>query len=127
MFLEARPIGPTAGGGDRTGGGLYHASMGLPDLFRRRARGPRDPLALVLYTRAGCHLCEVMKAEIESALARETYDLEEVDIDGDPALVARFGESIPVLAIEGRVAFKLRLTAAELSRKVERAFAERRS
>jgi hypothetical protein len=101
--------------------------MPLSDFFGRRESTPRAPLALVLYTRPGCHLCEVMKAEIELALARETYTLEELDIDRDPALVARFGESIPVLAIEGRVAFKLRLTAAELRRKVERAFAERRS
>lgn len=102
------------------------ASMGLRDLLRRESE-PRDPLALVLYTRAGCHLCEEMKAEVERALPRGEYSLEEVDIDRDPALVARFGESVPVLAIEGRVAFKLRLTAAELQRKAQRAFAERRS
>jgi hypothetical protein len=68
-----------------------------------------------------------MKLEIERSLPREQYTLEECLIDTDPALAARFGESIPVLAIEGRVAFKVRLTAAELRRKVERAFAERRS
>jgi predicted DCC family thiol-disulfide oxidoreductase YuxK len=75
---------------------------------------------LVLYTRPGCHLCDEMKAEIARADLGRPYELREVNIDTDPALAARFGLSIPVLEIAGRVAFKARLERAELERKFAR-------
>ena len=81
---------------------------------------PRAPLELVLYTRPGCHLCDEMKAVIAGALRGVEHTLAEVDVDGDPELARRHGLSIPVLAIDGRIAFKGRLTAAELLRKVSR-------
>jgi hypothetical protein len=77
-------------------------------------------MRLVLYTRPGCHLCELMKEEIARARL-EGCTLEEVDIDTDPELVRRHGLSIPVLEIDGRVACKGRCTGDELRRKVERA------
>src|SRR5262245_47590974 len=87
-----------------------------------------EPLALVLYTRARCTLCDEMKAEIERAERNGTagrWKLSVVDIDADPGLVERYGQSIPVLEIGGRAAFKGRLTAEELERKVARARRER--
>lgn len=89
----------------------------LRRLFRRRSPAP---LPLVLYTRRGCHLCDEMKAEIARARPGAPFELREVDIDADPALVARHGRSIPVLEIAGRPAFKGRLTAAELEAKLAR-------
>jgi len=64
-----------------------------------------------------------MKAELGRA-ALPPFVLEELDITRDPELLARHGLSIPVLAIEGRAAFKGRLTAAELERKLARRLAE---
>ena len=87
---------------------------------RLGAARPRAPVELVLYTRPGCHLCDEMKAVIASALRDVDHTLAEVDVDGDPELARRHGLSIPVLAIDGRIAFKGRLTAAELLRKVNR-------
>ena len=72
-----------------------------------------------------CHLCDLMKAEIERARLGRTCTLEEVDIDRDPGLVEKYGQSVPVLEIEGRAAFKGRCTAEEIARKVERALRER--
>lgn len=82
------------------------------------AAAGRRPEPLVLYTRAGCHLCDAMKAEI--ARVRTPLTLREVDIAADPALEAAYGRSIPVLEIRGRAAFKGRLTAAELERELAR-------
>lgn len=51
---------------------------------------------LTLYTTLGCHLCE----ELEAWLARlgpEAPELHRVEIADDPALLARYGERIPVL------------------------------
>ena len=91
-------------------------------------KGSGKPLALTLYTRARCPLCDEMKAEIARADLKRLGvrpELRVVDIDGDPSLVERHGRSVPVLEIEGRVAFKGHLTAGELERRVARALRER--
>jgi hypothetical protein len=75
---------------------------------------------MVLYTRNGCHLCEVMKEEIVATDLGAAFELTEVDIEGDPELLRAHGESIPVLEIGGRVAFKGRLESRELKRKFDR-------
>jgi Glutaredoxin-like domain (DUF836) len=63
----------------------------------RTHRAP--PLAVTLYERAGCHLCE----ETHRALRRIGLDrplaIERVDIAADPALELRFVVRIPVLAV----------------------------
>lgn len=50
---------------------------------------------LTLYTRAGCGLCEQAEANLQ-ALA---YRYEAVDVAADPALRARHGDDVPVLAL----------------------------
>ncbi|MFN0008154.1 MAG: glutaredoxin family protein [Planctomycetota bacterium] len=84
-----------------------------------------EPLTLVLYTRAQCPLCDEMKAEIARARLGGRCALIVVDIDVDPVLVERHGRSVPVLEIEGRAAFKGRLSAEDLEREVARALRER--
>ena len=56
----------------------------------------------VLFTRTGCHLCE----EAKSVLEQHGLIPHEVDIDGDPQLVARYGESVPVVVIDGVERFR---------------------
>jgi hypothetical protein len=51
-------------------------------------------LVLVLYTRQGCCLCEGLAEKLQ-ALAPLTA----IDVDTDPALQARFGLDVPVLAL----------------------------
>jgi Glutaredoxin-like domain (DUF836) len=81
-------------------------------------------LALTLYGRPECHLCEEMK-EIVSAVARDLDGVvTEVDISGDPELEAHYGTEIPVLLVNGRRAFKYRLTERELRKRLA---AERRA
>lgn len=93
----------------------------LGSLFRARAA----PLEVVLYTRADCPLCVALKAELARARVRPAFRLREVDIARDPELEARHGLSIPVLEIDGRPAFKGRLTAGDFERKYARALAAR--
>lgn len=56
-------------------------------------------LTVTLYTRAGCHLCEQAKADLESLQAEVPHKLVEVDIESDAALAAQFALEIPVLEI----------------------------
>ncbi len=71
-------------------------------------------VALTLYSRPGCHLCDDMKAVVAPVARDLGYALCEVDISGQPELEARFGQEIPVLFIGDRKAFKYRLTESAL-------------
>jgi hypothetical protein len=75
-------------------------------------------LRLTLITRHDCHLCDEMAAVV-ALVARETEATVEVrDVDADPELHARHTDEVPVLLIEGRKAFKYRVTAADLRRRL---------
>lgn len=56
---------------------------------------------VTLYSRAGCHLCDDARAIIESVCAELGEAYREVDIDGDPELLDRYGEEIPVTLVDG--------------------------
>jgi glutaredoxin len=57
---------------------------------------------LQLLTRAGCHLC-VTAAETLARIGGEAGLVPEaVDVDGDPALQAEFGDRVPVVLLDGR-------------------------
>jgi len=57
---------------------------------------------LVLYTRAGCHLCDEMLAGAEPVASRHGLEIGIVDIDGDLAMASRYNLAIPVLELDGR-------------------------
>ena len=71
-----------------------------------------DKAQLVLYTKPGCHLCDEMKREIQQAGCADLYALDEVNIETDSDLLARYRYEIPVLLIDGVEAFRHRLRAA---------------
>ena len=75
---------------------------------------------LLLYTRKDCCLCEDMKSTLSRVAGRVPFALEEIDIDTSPALQEKYGDEVPVLFINGRKAFKYRLTAKELERRLKR-------
>ena len=66
---------------------------------------------IILYSKPGCHLCEVMKKEMAKADCAELYNLEEINIESSAELFARYRHDIPVLLIDGVEAFRHRLTA----------------
>jgi hypothetical protein len=57
-------------------------------------------IRLTLFSRTYCHLCEDMAQAVRAFMARAGagYTLDIVDVDADPALVARYDELVPVLA-----------------------------
>ncbi|HXV80798.1 MAG TPA: glutaredoxin family protein [Candidatus Binatia bacterium] len=75
---------------------------------------------LLLYTRKDCCLCQEMKAALGQVAPRVSFLLEEIDVDTSPALQAEYGSDVPVLFINGRKAFKHRLTVRELEKKLKR-------
>jgi len=68
-------------------------------------RPPRDHASnrtATLYTRDGCHLCERARQVLEKA----GVDVSEVDIAGDSELESRYGNTIPVVVIDGKERFR---------------------
>jgi glutaredoxin len=65
-----------------------------------------------LYTRTGCHLCD----EALAVLNRHGVRPEVVDIDRDSDLVARYGDCVPVVLIDGRLRFRGRVDERLLRR-----------
>jgi glutaredoxin len=73
---------------------------------------------VILYSRKGCHLCDVVKNSL-TRLARSTdFTWQEIDIDSDSELVSRFNEEVPVVFIHGRKAFKYQMDEREFLRKL---------
>jgi hypothetical protein len=76
-------------------------------------------IEVVLYGKAGCHLCEEARAEVESVRARHPFSLTEVDVSLDPVLHARYGERIPVVVVAGKEAFEFHVDAEELANLID--------
>jgi glutaredoxin len=51
-----------------------------------------------LYMRVGCHWC----GEAYEQLRRAGFEVDEVSVEGDPDLVSRFSDRLPVVVIDGR-------------------------
>jgi glutaredoxin len=60
---------------------------------------------VVLYTRQGCHLCDLARETLEKYREFLPPTIE-IDIDADPELVSRFTTCVPVVEIDGRVRFR---------------------
>lgn len=75
-------------------------------------------IRLTIYSRPGCHLCEVMKATVERAMRASGLDVsvDEIDISADADLEARYGIEIPVLMVDGKKAAKYRVSEWDVRR-----------
>src|SRR5262245_900691 len=71
-----------------------------------RGRRAAAHLRFVMYTGSGCHLCEAAHRELEAARRRHGFQLAIVDIATDADLVARHGEQVPVVTVNGKVRFR---------------------
>jgi len=56
---------------------------------------------VVLFTRPGCHLCDVARTVVEQVTADLGERFVEHDITTDPRLLAAHLESIPVVEVDG--------------------------
>lgn len=58
-------------------------------------------MAFILYGRGWCHLCDALRVALAPVAAEFQVTVIDVDIDADPALVARYDEDVPVLLLDG--------------------------
>jgi Glutaredoxin-like domain (DUF836) len=75
---------------------------------------------VVLYSREGCCLCDDAREILERVRHRHPFTLLERDIDTDDALHRAYLERIPVVTIEGVVAFELFVNESALEARLDK-------
>ena len=73
---------------------------------------------VIVYSRKGCHLCEIVKESLVKLHKRGGFDWRDVDVDSDPDLHRQYNDQVPVVFINGRKAFKYRMDEQEFLRKL---------
>jgi len=73
---------------------------------------------VIVYSRKGCYLCEIVKETLSKLERRGGFVWQEVDVDSDEQLRRKFTDEVPVVFIDGRKAFKYRLDPHEFLSKL---------
>ena len=73
---------------------------------------------VTIYSKPGCHLCEEAKASMRAAGCTDLFTIEEINIETDTELLARYRHDIPVIMIEGTEAFRHRLRAEDFKAQI---------
>ncbi len=97
---------------------LGRSSATIQGIHWRPTRSGRRFRSLVLYTRAGCHLCDEARQTLAEH-GRWLPNLVEVDIDHDPRLTERYGTCVPVVSLDGKVRFRGKVSVELLRRLIE--------
>ena len=66
-------------------------------------------ISVELYTKAGCHLCDIMKKSLNRIGKRYPFELNEIIIEEGDQYYEDFKERIPVLYINKEFAFQYHL------------------
>jgi len=77
-----------------------------------------DTRNVIVYSRKGCHLCEVVKESLAKLSRRGGFIWQEVDVDTDLELRRQFNDEVPVVFIDGRKAFKYHMNEQEFLRRL---------
>lgn len=70
---------------------------------------------VTMYTRPGCHLCDDALDVVAAVCAAKGADFELVNVDDDPELRERYGEQVPVVAVDGSTVGFWRIDAQVLA------------
>ena len=74
---------------------------------------------VTLYGKAGCHLCDEAREALRSVRLEREFELQEVDVSLDPVLHRRYGERIPVVAVDGEDLFDYHVDPEGLRRRLD--------
>ncbi|MBF6591106.1 MAG: glutaredoxin family protein [Ktedonobacterales bacterium] len=69
---------------------------------------------IMLYSKAGCCLCDQAREYLEELAAEHELELREIDIRRDPALFERYRDRIPVITVNGEERLEGRIEASDV-------------
>lgn len=75
---------------------------------------------VTVYSRPGCHLCEVALGEIRS-ISGVDFEVDVVDIEADDDLLSRYLERIPVVELDGEELYEFHVDASDLALRLKAA------
>ena len=73
---------------------------------------------VVLYSRKGCHLCEVVKESLGKLSRQGSFRWREIDVDSDDQLRRQYSDEVPVVFIDGKKAFKYHMDERDFLRRI---------
>lgn len=103
------------------GGGAWLLAPLSPATHRTKWRPSRTGLRFrqaILYTRDHCPLCDEAAAVL-AAYQRWLPHVTTINVDTDAELVRKYGQSVPVVAFDGKVRFRGRIAPELLQRLIE--------
>jgi glutaredoxin len=72
------------------------------------------PHHIILYSKPGCHLCEIAYQLLQGLQREFDLTVQETDISGDPALFEKYRDKIPVALIDGHVVLSAPIRLADV-------------
>ena len=75
---------------------------------------------LTLYGKPGCHLCDGARSVVRGVADARGVEVVEVDVTLDPVLERRYGERIPVLALDDEELFAYVVEGDALGRRLDK-------
>src|SRR5262249_18602243 len=74
--------------------------------WRRRTKLDVEHVQFTVYTRADCGCCHKAFELLKRYQRQHRFAIDEVDIDADAELKARYDTTVPVVAMNGKVRFR---------------------
>lgn len=82
----------------------------------------KDIPVVEIYSKVNCHLCDEAKDVIKKVLTDTQFVMKEIDITKDPEIFEKYRYEIPVIHINGIIAFKYKVNEDEFRKKLNRKF-----
>jgi glutaredoxin len=73
-----------------------------------------------IYSKPDCHLCEDAKSVLEKLQRRHGFELREVNIADDPALLEEYGTRIPLVWVNGHLVCKYFVDESAMEKAIEK-------
>ncbi len=77
-----------------------------------------QPREVVVYSRKGSYLCEIVKESLAKLHRRGGFTWREIDVDSNAEIRRLYNDELPVVLIDGRKVFKYHMDEREFLRKL---------
>jgi glutaredoxin len=80
----------------------HSPGVGLSNSLRKLTGKASEMTVITVFTRHGCHLCDVAVEVLEGMSDELHFEIEKIYIDENSELEKLYGEQVPVIHIDGK-------------------------